>query len=34
VRVPNWLNIASNMTANATHNRICFVKSFNLHLAP
>jgi hypothetical protein len=34
VRMPNWLNIASRMTANATQSRICFVKSFKFHLRP
>ncbi len=30
--MPNWLNIVSKMTASATHNRICFVRSFKFHL--
>ena len=34
VRIPNWLKIASRMTANATHKRICLVKSFKFHLRP
>ena len=34
VRIPNWLKIASRMTANATHKRICFVRSFKFHLQP
>ena len=34
VRMPNWLNIASRMTASAIHNKICFVRSFKFHLQP
>ena len=34
VRMPNWLKIASRMTASATHRRICFVRSFKFHLQP
>src|SRR5271154_2310059 len=34
VRMPNWLKIASRMTASAIHNKICFVRSFKFHLQP
>jgi hypothetical protein len=32
VRMPNWLKMASRMTAKATQSRICLVKSFKFHL--
>ncbi len=34
VRMPNWLKMASRITAKATQSRICFVKSFKFHLQP
>jgi hypothetical protein len=34
VRMPNWLKIASRITAKATQSKICFVKSFKFHLQP